>query len=82
MATSHNSAHRTLSRRDFVLATLLFASTDGTVSQQALDDNGGQTSPFFGVARVYCAGDAWDNSNFALTQTAGRVRTWEPFNST
>ena len=53
---------------DFVRAQLLFTSTDGTVSQQALDDSSGATSPFYGSARVYCAGD-WDNSNFALTQT-------------
>ena len=59
---------------DFVRAQLLFTSTDGTVSQQAVNDNdnGSATSPFFGVARVYCAGSFWDNSNFALTQTAGQ----------
>ena len=36
---------------DFVLAKLIFTSTDGTVSQQALDDITGATSPFFGMAR-------------------------------
>ena len=57
---------------DFVLARLLFTSTNGTISQQALDDNTNATSPFFGVARAYCAGNLWDNSNFALTQTGGQ----------
>jgi hypothetical protein len=57
---------------DFVHAQLLFTSTNGTVSQQAIDDISGFTSQFYGVARAYGADDFWDNSNFALAQTAGQ----------
>ena len=57
---------------DFVRAQLLFTSSNGTDSQTASDDNTGATNAFFGATRVYCAGENWDNSNFALAQTSGQ----------
>ena len=38
---------------DFVLSKLLFTTTDGTVSQQALDDNSGLTSPSTALPRSF-----------------------------
>ena len=60
----------TTTATDFVLAKLIFTSTNGTVQQQALD-NSGLTSPFYGAAKVFCAG-SWDNSNFAIVQSSGQ----------
>jgi len=62
----------TTTATDFVLAKLIFTTTNGTVSQQALDDNSGLTSPFYGAAKVFCAGSSWDNSNFAIVQSSGQ----------
>jgi hypothetical protein len=56
---------------DFVRTQLVFTSTNGTVKQMGVDDNGGSTSPFFGTARAYCDGDYWDNTVFSMVQTAG-----------
>ncbi len=69
---------------DFVRALLVFSSTDGTVSQQAFDDNSGATSPFYGVARVHIdsSDPLWDNHSFAIYQSAGQgsnVGTFEFF---
>ena len=65
---------------DFIRAQLVFTTTDGLVSQPALDDWNSSISPFYGAARAYCSGTYWDNSVFAITQTAltaGQVGTFQ-----
>jgi hypothetical protein len=64
----------TTTAADFVLAKLIFTTTNGVVNQQALNDNdlGGATSPFYGAAKVFCVGSYWDNGNFAIVQSSGQ----------
>jgi hypothetical protein len=57
---------------DVVRAQLLFTSSNGTVSQLAIDDSTSSTGQFFGSARAYCTGNYFDNSYFSLVQTTGQ----------
>ena len=62
---------------DFVRAQLVFTFL---AQQPAVDDFTSSISPFYGAARAYCSGNYWDNSVFAITQTAltaGQVGTFQ-----
>jgi len=73
----------TTTATDFVLAKLIFTSTNGVVNQQALDDNSGATSSFYGAATRSFVREAFGTvAILQLCSPAARARIWEHSNST